>query len=222
MFCTKCGVKNEDVVKFCVSCGEKINTDTATDDKGTINETTQNNTKSTPIKARKSVWKLILKILFIIILIPIVISVLVLSYQWYQDLPRKTDQLGTISIGMKTVDVTLKLGKPDDETTNDAGTLGYTYKDYSGINYFIAFDENKSVRRICTQNSYSEIMGLGVYDSKDTIIRKLGQPSSVSISSDGTRELISFSQYQVAFEIEKGSVKLACVSTTEMKYVDEY
>jgi len=55
MFCTKCGVKNEDVVKFCVSCGEKINTDTATANEGTINETTQNITKSTPTKDRKNV-----------------------------------------------------------------------------------------------------------------------------------------------------------------------
>lgn len=224
MFCTKCGTKNNDGVKFCINCGQKMNSDTATENKYTSNETAQNDTKSTPTKARKSIWKLLLKIVFIVILIPILIGALTLAYQWYQDLPRPVSQLGPIKLGMKPVDVTLSLGKPTEETTDYKGRERYIYKDYSGTTeYLISFDKDQGVSQVCTEDYYNDVFGLGVYDREKNVTDKLGQPTKTSINKEGLVKLISYRQYNVAFGIKEGSVALTCISSSgEVTFAEEY
>lgn len=210
MFCSNCGAKNKEDAVFCIECGHKVGS-------------TPTKTETTPkTKKKSSIWRRLLKVVLGFILLIVGISVIGFAYQWYKDLPREMDQLGSISLGMKPVDVTLELGKPSDEITNDEGNKGFIYNGYSGIEYFIAFDENDTVRRICSENSYREVMGLGKYDSEEKIVNKLGKPSNTSVNVEGTRKFISFAKYNVSFEVEQGDVRLVCVTTTEMSYADEY
>lgn len=218
MFCIKCGTKNDENVKFCVSCGQKIGTDNTAE----ANDIVQNNTQPLPT-ARRSIWKILLKIVLILILVPIIISALTLSYQWYQDLPHPVNQLGSIKLGMKPVEVTLALGKPSQETTDSQNRLRYIYTDYGGsIKYFITFNEATGASQICSEDYLNEVLGLGIYDDEKRVINKLGEPSKVSINKEGLMKLISYSQYNIAFGIKEGDVYIACVSDSEMSFVDEY
>lgn len=210
MFCSHCGAKNKEDAVFCIECGLKVGTSP------TKSEVTQ-----IP-KKKSSIWRRLLKVVLGFILLIIGISIISFAYQWYKDLPRPVDTLGKISLGMKPVEVTLDLGKPTEEGVNDEGWKHYFYKDYSTLNYFVAFDENDSVRRVCSENVYNEVFGLGVYDSEDSVVSKLGEPSKTSINQDGLSKFISFSKYNVAFSIQKGSVKAVCVTTTELVFTDEY
>ena len=223
MFCTKCGTKNDDGVMFCVNCGQKMNPDTTTNNVNKSNETIENNTQSAPTKRRKSVWKLLLKIVFIIIFIPVVISALTLTYQWYQDLPHPVNQLGSIKLGMKPVDVTLALGKPSQETTDYKNRVRYIYTDYGGkTQYLITFNEQTGASQICSEDYLNDVLGLGVYDDEKQVTNKLGEPSKVSINDEGLVKLISYSQYNIAFGIKEGDVSLTCVTDSEMSFVEEY
>jgi len=210
MFCSNCGAKNKDDAVFCIECGQKVSP-------------TPTKTETAPATKKKSgIWRRLLKVVLSFILLIVGISIIGFAYQWYKDLPRPVDTLGKVSLGMKPVDVTLDLGKPTDEGVNDEGWKHYFYKDYSTLNYFIAFDENDRVRRICSEAFYNDIFGLGVYDSEDRVVNKLGEPSKTSINQDGLSKFISYSKYNIAFSIEKGSVKAVCVTTTELVFTDEY
>lgn len=163
---------------------------------------------------QKHKWKLVLKVLGGIVLLISLISAGVGGYYWYKNLPHEVSTLGKISLGMSPVEVTLKLGIPtsgheEDET---ASTKSYLYKGYSTIQYIILFDENDRAALICSQEYYNEVFGLGVYDDEEKIIKKLGEPTNVSINETGTSKMISYSQYKVAFDIEKGDVKTVCVT----------
>jgi len=216
MFCTNCGSENNNEVKFCVKCGKEVKT---TD---SVTECTE--TVKVPKKGFKKWLSIGIKIVWLIILVPVVISALVYAYQWYEELPREANKLGLIEVGMKPVEVTLELGKPDTENRNsETNNLYYIYSKYgSDLDYYVVFDDEERVRRICTMDTYKEVMGLGVYDSEEKVLSKYGQPSKVSVNSEGTRKTISFSEYRVAFEVEKNKVRIACVTTTEMTYSDEY
>ncbi|MCB9810405.1 zinc-ribbon domain-containing protein [Candidatus Nomurabacteria bacterium] len=210
MFCSNCGAKNKEDAVFCIECGHKVGS-------------TPTKSETAPAtKKKSSIWRRLLKVVLGFILLIVGISIIGFAYQWYKDLPREMDTLGSISLGMKPVDVTLELGKPNDERINDEGEKGYIYNGYSGIDYIIVFDENDKVRRICSENSYREVMGLGKYDSEERIVNKLGKPSNTSVNAEGTRKFISYAKYNVTFEIEQGDARLVCVTTTEMSYTDEY
>lgn len=223
MFCTKCGAKNDDIVKFCVNCGQKINTDNTAGIKDISNEIVQNNTQPLSKKPRKSIWKIIVKIILILILVPIVISAVTLTYQWYQDLPHPVNQLGSIKLGMKPVEVTLALGKPSQETTDYKNRVRYVYTDYGGkTRYLITFNEQTGASQVCSEDYSNDVLGLGVYDDEKQVTNKLGEPSKVSINEEGLMKLISYSQYNIAFGIKEGDVSLTCVTDSEMSFVDEY
>lgn len=223
MFCTKCGTKNDDAVKFCVDCGQKINTDNTAGVKDASNEIIRNDAQPVPKKARKSIWKILLKIILILILVPIVISALTLTYQWYQDLPHSVNQLGSIKLGMKPVEVTLALGKPSQETTDYKNRVRYIYTDYGGkTRYLITFNEQTGASQICSEDYSNDVLGLGVYDDERQVTNKLGEPSKVSINEEGLMKLISYSEYNIAFGIKEGDVSLTCVTDSEMSFVDEY
>lgn len=172
---------------------------------------------------QKRKWKLVLKISAVIVLLIVVISAGIWGYYWYQDRPHVASTLGKVSLGMSPVEVTLELGKPTEEIIDEENQKRYLYKDYSGLRYIIVFDQVDKASLICTEEYYYEIFGLGVYDSEEKIIKKLGEPTNVSINESGTSKFISYSQYKVAFDIEKGDVKTTCVTESgQVTFSNEY
>ncbi len=51
------------------------------------------------------------------------------------------------------------------------------------------------------------LLGFSIGSDYDAIIKKLGQPSHVSTSSDGLNRLLSFEKYRTFFEFERGKVR---------------
>lgn len=174
---------------------------------------------------KKRQWKLMGKIIGVAALISLLISAVVYGYNLYKDRPTIQTELADISLGMKKVDVTLVKGKPDSENISDEGVTTLQYKDYSGnLQLFINLDaENNEVYRICSLEFYDEVFGLGEYDSLEKVISKLGEPEARSINNDGTMMIVTYPQYNVAFQIHEGDVNMTCVTTQEkMGYVEEY
>ncbi len=168
-------------------------------------------------------WKLVLKILGVIILISLLVSAGIYGYWWYKNLPHEASTLGKVSLGMSPVEITLELGKPTNEFTDDEEQKRYVYKSYDDILYHIIFDENEKVSVVCTDEYYNQIFGLGVYNDEKKVIKKLGEPTNVSINEDGTQKFISYEQYKVSFGIEKGSVNTTCVTNSgKVSFAKEY
>ncbi|MFA5830754.1 MAG: hypothetical protein WC878_02885 [Candidatus Paceibacterota bacterium] len=173
---------------------------------------------------QKKKWKLVGKIVGIIVIIILLITGAIYAYNWYQDRPHEADTLGKISLGMSPVEVTLLLGKPNNEDVDGKNRQRYFYTEYLGdVEYVVSFDETSGVQVICSEDYLNDIFGLGVYDNEQKIIDKLGNPTKISINEDGLSKFISYSQYKVAFRIQKGSVSAVCVTGTgEITFVNEY
>lgn len=218
MFCTNCGSKNNEEVKFCVNCGKEANASAAS-------KTSE--TAKTPTKGFKKWLSIGFKIVWLIILVPIVISSLVYAYQWYQELPSEVNGLAGISLGMKPVDVTLTKGKQSGEKVGDDGRLRYIYTDYSGNpELFIKFADSTGeggVVTICSYEYRDRVFDLGKLDSLSKVLNKLGEPTGKSISADGTRQLITYSQYRVAFIVAENRIEETCATSEEkMTFIEEY
>lgn len=174
---------------------------------------------------KKRKWKLMGKIAGVVVLISILISIGIYGYNVYKNRPTVQTELAGISIGMKKVDVTLIKGKPDKEDVSEEGVTTLMYTDYSGtLEMFVTLDaENNEVYRICSLEFYDEVFGLGEYDSLEKVTNKLGEAPEKSINADGTMMIITYPQYNVAFQIFEGDVNMTCVTTQEkMGYVEEY
>jgi hypothetical protein len=166
-------------------------------------------------------------------LIVVVVLVCVCAWGWtaYQNRPRPQEGLGAIKLGMSPVEVSLALGKPDQEETPDnfGNTRTYTYNDYSGLEkYSVLFSPLNEkpadvVQIICSEDYTDQIFGLGKYDSEEKVTKKLGAPTSQSVRSDGLVKTISYQQWKVSFEVEKGEVQKVCVSNSgALGYKKEY
>lgn len=218
MFCTNCGSKNEEGVKFCVECGHEMTGKDSTKDKG-----------EEPKKKKnwKDWVKLFFKGVWILIAIGIAWSILASAYYWYQNQPREVNEIAGIQLGMKPVEVTLSKGKPDGEIVGHNNRLRYLYVDYSkNPELFIKFADssgNGGVISVCSFEYYDEVFGLGKYDSLEKVTNKLGKPTGTSISSDGTQQMITYDQYNVAFMLTENDVVQTCVTSEEkMRFVEEY
>lgn len=171
---------------------------------------------------QKKMWKLVGKIVSIIIVITLLISVGFYIYKGYQDRPREVSSLGGISLGMKKVDVTIKKGKPDLERVGEEETTTLFYKDYLGT-LVLRLDYKGEVYRICSLEYHDKVFKLGKYDSIEQVTKKMGEPQEKSINKDGTLMLITYPQYNVAFQISEGVVNMTCVTTEEkISFIEEY
>lgn len=174
---------------------------------------------------KKRKWKIMGKIAGVVVLISILISIGIYGYNVYKNRPTVQTELAGISIGMKKVDVTLIKGRPDKENVSEEGVTTLMYSDYSGtLEMFVTLDaENKEVYRICSLEFYDEVFGLGEYDSLERVTNKLGEAPEKSINADGTMMIITYPEYNVAFQIFEGDVNMTCVTTQEkVGYVEEY
>ncbi len=172
-------------------------------------------------------WKLVGKITGIIVLIALLISAGVWIWNWNKNRPYQVQTLGDISLGMSPLDITLALGKPnaDNDTAAD-GDRRIVYLDYVGtLNYFVRFsreNDEEYAATICTRDYSHKIFGLGKYNTEKEVTKKLGEPTSISVRSDGLAKMISYAPWKVAYEIEKGDVKGVCITkNTEVRFLEE-
>lgn len=176
---------------------------------------------------QKQKWKLFGKIVGVLIIIGLLIGAGTYAYYWYDNLPYEATQLGKVSLDMTPVEVTLQLGKPNGDNTNESGVRRFVYMDYGSVDYFVKFEKDTSgierVTTVCSGDYMNDIFGLGVYDSEKNIIKKLGEPSNTSVNKDGLSKMISYEKWKVAFLIEKGEVKQTCITKSgKVAFAEEY
>ena len=173
-------------------------------------------------------WRLIGKIAVVILLIAILIGLGTWGWYQYQDRPQVVNSVGDVSLGMTPVEVTLAIGKPkvNLEGAEEDTDLRYIYLNYSDeIDYFVRFSNESDEYRavvICSSNYLREILGFSKYDSESKVIKKLGEPTSISVREDGLEKMISYKQWKAAFGIEQGDVETVCATESgEVKYIKE-
>lgn len=180
---------------------------------------------------RQKKWRLVAKIVGGLAILGVILGFAVWAWGSYKDRPQPVDTLGSLSLGMSPLEVTLAAGKPDIESKPDEidGSRRYLYKDYSGdVEYFVRFSDvnensDERVDLICTSNYAHHVFGLSKYSSEKEVTKKLGEPTSQSIRKDGLAKIISYENWKVAFEIEKKSVTEVCVSSSgKVSYREEY
>ncbi len=223
MFCTKCGIKLEDKDKFCVSCGQKVGEDPASENDDI------NHQKFIPQNKRRVVnfLKRLKRIALLLVLICIVLASSVASYEWYRNLPREVDRLDSIALGMKPVEVTLEKGKPETDSVGTDSNRRFVYKNsYDSNETLVRFADQTGeagVITICSSGTYQYVLGISKYDSLEKVIDKLGTSFEKSIDDEGVRQAITYPQYNAAFIIRKGEVEIVCVTSQKrLAFTSEY
>lgn len=180
---------------------------------------------------KKKKWRLVGKILAVLVLINIIVGLAVWGYYEYKERPQPVSELGGVSLGMTPLEVTLALGKPTTTwlQSDIVSSRTYFYDSYDGSpRYSIKFSPSEEnppdiVQVICSTNPVDEIFGFSKYDSEDEVTKKLGTPSSQSIRVDGLAKMISYKKWNVAFEIRQSVVSTICVTGTgDVTYTLEY
>lgn len=180
---------------------------------------------------KKKKWRLVGKILAVLVLINVIVGLAVWGWYAYKGRPQPISELGGVSLGMTPLEVTLALGKPTTTWLQNEiiPSRRYFYDNYDGSHrYSVKFSPSEEtppdvVQVICSNNPVDEIFGLGKYDSEDEVTKKLGTPSSQSIRVDGLAKMISYKKWNVAFEIRQGVISTVCVTSTgKVTYILEY
>lgn len=175
-------------------------------------------------------WRTFWKVVVVSLVLGAFVGVGVWLYLRHQDRPQVMDSLNGITLGMSEVEVTLAKGKPDQiselDTTEDGFRKFLLYKgSQDDFTYAIVRGPERamSVTDICDKGGYGKVLGFGDYTSEKRLVEKLGAPASTSINKEGTEKLLTYPQWNAAFEIAKGSVIKVCVtSREEMRYSEEY
>ena len=164
-------------------------------------------------------WGIVGKIaggLFVLIL---AVGIGIWGFQSWKNRPQQITELWNISLGMTSGDVKIQLGEADRIIDHHKDKTLWFYQNYSGeVQKFIRFEaDNDRVMRVsilCEVNGYTNFFGIRRYTSLQTIIKKLGEPSSESTSPDGLKRVISYKRYGVGFVIQKGIVEQLCASSS--------
>lgn len=155
--------------------------------------------------------------MLILILIVCVGSVVGWNY-WNNNHVGVVDSLGYLKLNMSEVDVTLTYGrKPDcEQTQGDTKMMGFrsvglTCDDWAYLDKGI--NNKYQVNRICSfgARQFSPKNMHNIYDESD-VVDKLGSPTSVSISEDGTSKIDNFENNNIAVGIQGSSIRFWCVS----------
>src|SRR5680860_1493523 len=108
--------------------------------------------------SKKKKWRLVGKITSILIAVGVVISLGVWGWNVYKDRPQPLSKLGSVSLGMTPIEVSLALGKPNntDADDNSDGYRRYLYISYGTLEYFIRFSNGVSsperVEAVCSSD----------------------------------------------------------------------
>lgn len=176
---------------------------------------------------QKRKWKLLAKIAGVLFAIGLLVGGGSYAYYWYQNLPYVATQLGEISLGMTPVEVTLQLGKPGTDSTDNLGMRRFMYAEYGSIDYLVTFEKDATgmerVTIVCSATYHGNIFGLATYNSEEDVIRRLGDPSVTSVHKDGLAKMISYEKWKVAFNIQQGDVESICIAASgKVSYAEEY
>jgi hypothetical protein len=186
------------------------------------------------ISIRKK-WKLIGKTIALLFLFGAVGGATIWGWYSYNNLPSPVAELNGIRLGMSPVEVKLVKGPPSNEQKatiaqqDNEFRLSWEFSSAWGgdestaVIFYGATPDNLKVAIICGSGGYSTVHGLGRYNNEKDIIRKLGQPTSESINSDGLSKFISFKPLKVAYELTKGQISQVCVTEAGgVGYTNEY
>ena len=158
-----------------------------------------------------------------------------LGWNKWQDRRQPVTEFKGIELGMRPGDVSLVVGEPRSKTPkgveyrDEVGTYSQTWI-YFPIEdermFFVIFwgesEDRITVGRVCQPLGFSSLLGFNRYSREQDIIDELGEPSSVSIHSNGLTKFINFREWNVAYQITKGEVGSRCIATEDVKYAEEY
>lgn len=176
-------------------------------------------------------WISFFKVLAVFVALGVVSGIGIWGYLKYQDRPRAMSSLNGITLGMSEVDLTLQKGMPDQILSLDPTSDGFkknllfkrsgeshTYVQLSGEN-----EKSMVVTIICDYSEYGRVLGFGKYSSETEVLEKFGEPSVVSINENGTKKLLNYPKWSAAFEVEKGTIVKACLTSGRgISYLTEY
>lgn len=172
-------------------------------------------------------WKLIGKMIGVLILVGAMIGGGIWGWMKYQDRPKMTTSLGGIGLDLRPVEVSLKLGEPirkidvievdEPKPGSEYSALWVYAEDYEAdewmlVRFYGSDPDNITTGIICQFNGSDELVGVNRFYSEDRIIERLGEPTHVSINKDGTSKYISYEHWLAAFEIERGRISALCLS----------
>ena len=177
-------------------------------------------------------------LIIIAILIPIIGILAAIAIPAYQDKVVRNQvmtELDGISLGMRPVDVTLVKGKASNsseqptQTENRSHLYWYFYNPELEHTLMLQFsgndNESLAVYSICSnQPNRLNIKGISFLEHtrEDEIIRKLGQPTNISIRGNGLSKMLSYLPMKIAFEFTQDKITMVCVTDTILSYSDEY
>lgn len=185
---------------------------------------------------KKKKWRIVGKILGILILLVVLINVGIFAYYRYQESPRPQNSIYEIELGMLPVEVKLILGEPAYEGNRDNSETkqedlyflykAYSWSDSNDIGKYIRFTKQDGEYRaylICDDRANEQLFGFDSYTTEDEVIKKLGTPTNESIRADGLSKILTFGDLNVSFTFEKNKVTSFCVTDdNEVTFVEEY
>jgi len=161
----------------------------------------------------------------------IVIAVVGYKYYLNQKIVPVTS-LHNVHLGMREVDATLAYGRsPDCDGREDQLTKEIVFHANNPCSTSLTFQKENgatTLTKICRNDGFAPVYidnfrAHYLESDESAILRNLGNPSDVSISQDGTRKVLSFSKFNVAFAIRGGSVEVYCVTQDlPLRFVNEY
>lgn len=174
-------------------------------------------------------WKAFRKVAGGIVALALVSGASIWAYLRYEDRPQEAFELNGVQLGMSEVEITLAKGAPDDVSELEPIPDGFRkillYNGYESFTYVILRGPEQSMIAvdICDKGGFGRVQGFGEFSSEESILKKLGRPDFTSVNEQGTAKLLTYSQWNAAYELEKGSVVRVCVtSQPQMKYATEY
>ncbi|HEY9202631.1 MAG TPA: hypothetical protein VIQ81_13645 [Gammaproteobacteria bacterium] len=176
-----------------------------------------------------SLKKSLIAILKIIIPISVFVIGVVFAFNTYKDRVVKQIEFNGIKLGQSKSDILFTKGKPDiDRDTEWVYTKSSIIRNSDQIpELIVQFKSNAVDSIVYMGNCYScyEISGIGLFDSYESVTRKFGSPSYISISKDQTERILSYSNYNTFFQLRENRVNAFGIfngNSSEFKFSSEH
>ena len=170
-------------------------------------------------------------ILVVLAVAALVVTAIGYKYYLSQKIAPVTSLHG-VHLGMREVDATLSYGRgPDCHGREDDLTKEIVFHNSSHCSTSLTFHKEAgatTLTKICSNDGFVPVYIKNFrkdYQETDesAILRNLGNPSDVSISKDGTRKVLSFSKFNVAFAIRGGNAEVYCITEDlPLRFKNEY
>jgi hypothetical protein len=148
-------------------------------------------------------------------------------------LPEAQTELGDIRLNSTQLDLKLKKGKPNQisESTENDGRAAWKYSSRfrDDPELTVIFDKDNEAKNqslvaiICAEGGALSLLGIKEFANEASIRTKLGDPTDISIRIDGLAKMISYKQWNAAFQLEEDSVRAVCISNSgKVRFGEEY